>query len=47
VDEYLRAKGIPADRTVTKGYGESQPFVPNDSTANKARNRRIEFKVVS
>jgi outer membrane protein OmpA-like peptidoglycan-associated protein len=47
VDDYLRAKGIPGDRMVTKGYGESQPFVANDSAANKARNRRIEFKVVS
>jgi outer membrane protein OmpA-like peptidoglycan-associated protein len=47
VDDYLRAKGIPGERMVTKGYGESEPFVANDSPANKARNRRIEFKVVS
>jgi outer membrane protein OmpA-like peptidoglycan-associated protein len=47
VDDYLRAKGIPGERMVTKGYGESEPFVANDTPANKARNRRIEFKVVS
>ena len=47
VDDYLRGKGIPDGRLVTRGYGEALPFVPNDSPANKARNRRIEFKVVS
>lgn len=47
VDDYLRAKGIPGERMLTKGYGESEPFVANDTPANKARNRRIEFKVVS
>lgn len=46
VETYLVSKGIPAGRLVVKGYGESQPFVPNDSAAHKARNRRIEFKVV-
>lgn len=43
---YLVAKGIPATRLIARGYGEAQPLVPNDSTANMARNRRIEFKVL-
>jgi len=47
VAEYLQALGIPDDRFVIRGYGESQPIVANDSSDNKARNRRIEFKVVS
>lgn len=45
VQSYLQAKGIARDRLVVKGYGESQPFVANDSAENKARNRRIEFQV--
>ena len=44
---YLTSKGIPADRLSPRGYGESQPLVPNDTPANMARNRRIEFKVLN
>jgi outer membrane protein OmpA-like peptidoglycan-associated protein len=29
------------------GYGDSRPIVPNDNEANRAKNRRIEFKVVA
>ena len=32
---------------MTKGYGESQPIVPNVSPAAMARNRRVEFKVLN
>jgi OOP family OmpA-OmpF porin len=46
VEVYLERKGVPAARMQVKGYGETQPFVPNTSAENKARNRRIEFKVV-
>ena len=44
---YLAAKGIPPARLTARGYGEAQPLVANDSAANMARNRRIEFKVVN
>ncbi|MCR8723316.1 OmpA family protein [Frigidibacter sp. ROC022] len=47
VAAYLEAKGISGGRLVTKGYGESQPLVANNSSRNKAKNRRIEFKVLS
>ncbi len=43
---YLVAKGIPADRLTPHGYGEAVPLVPNDTAENRARNRRIEFKVL-
>ncbi|MBN1434264.1 OmpA family protein, partial [Candidatus Fermentibacterales bacterium] len=44
---YLVNHGVPAARLTTIGFGESQPFVPNTSAANKAQNRRIEFTVLS
>ena len=44
---YLTGKGIPADRLQPRGYGEGSPLVANDSPANMARNRRIEFKVLN
>lgn len=46
VANYLVAQGIEADRLVSRGYGETQPMVPNTTAANKGRNRRIEFSVV-
>lgn len=43
VKEYLQKKGIAGDRLVAKGYGMTQPLVPNDTAANKALNRRVQF----
>lgn len=46
VAAYLVERNVPADRLVVRGYGEAQPFVPNDSAENMRRNRRIEFLVI-
>jgi OOP family OmpA-OmpF porin len=45
VVDYLKAKGISAARIHPTGYGETHPVAPNDSEENRAKNRRIEFKV--
>lgn len=45
MNRLVEAHGIPASRLSAVGYGESRPVVENDSTANKARNRRIEAEV--
>ncbi len=45
VVKFLTARGVSKDRLSAIGYGEARPVVPNTSKANKARNRRIEFKV--
>ncbi len=47
VYQYLTSKGIAGNRLTTIGHGETNPIVPNNSAANKARNRRIEFTVLS
>lgn len=46
VVDYLKGKGISAERLVAKGYGETQPKVKNDTDANRQLNRRIELKVL-
>jgi outer membrane protein OmpA-like peptidoglycan-associated protein len=46
VADYLTGKGVAAGRIQSAGYGDARPVVPNDSKANKAKNRRIEFKVI-
>ncbi|MFN3402612.1 MAG: OmpA family protein [Cytophagaceae bacterium] len=46
VVNYLKEKGIETSRLVAKGYGKNSPNVPNDSDENRAKNRRVEFKIL-
>jgi len=46
VKEYLIAQGINENKISAKGYGESNPIAPNDTDENRAKNRRVEFKIV-
>lgn len=46
IADYLTEKGIEKKRLKAKGYGKSQPVVPNDTEENRAKNRRVEFKVL-
>ena len=45
VKEYLVKKDIATDRITATGFGETKPIVPNDSDANRDKNRRVEFKI--
>jgi OmpA-OmpF porin, OOP family len=42
-NELVKSFNVKGDRLVTDGMGESQPVAPNDTPANKALNRRVEF----
>ncbi|TDB68156.1 OmpA family protein [Arundinibacter roseus] len=44
---YLIRKNIRADRLQHVGYGHTRPVAPNDTEANKAQNRRVEFVVIA
>jgi outer membrane protein OmpA-like peptidoglycan-associated protein len=46
VKAYLVNKGINKYRIGGRGYGPSQPIVPNDTEENREKNRRVEFKIV-
>ena len=43
---YLISKGISESRLVAKGYGESIPMEDNDTKEHKAKNRRVELKII-
>ena len=47
VKNYLVEKGAKPEQLLTKGYGERSPVVPNSSEANRAQNRRVEFKIIT
>lgn len=40
------ANGMPSDRISAASFGSSKPVVENNSSTNKAKNRRIEIVVV-
>lgn len=46
VFNYLVKSGVDKKRMVSKGYGSARPLVPNTTKENKAKNRRVEFKVI-
>lgn len=46
VRDWLVSHGIDPRRMTTRGYGESRPRAANDTDANRALNRRIEFNVL-
>jgi outer membrane protein OmpA-like peptidoglycan-associated protein len=43
--DYLAGKGIDEGRITIKGFGPDAPIAPNDTEANRARNRRVEMKI--
>ncbi len=46
VVNYLIAKGIAKTSIVAVGYGETKPVTTNDTEEGKAKNRRVEFRVL-
>ncbi len=44
--QYLVDKGVDPSRINTAGYGEEKPVDTNATAAGRAKNRRVEFKVI-
>jgi OmpA-OmpF porin, OOP family len=44
VRAYLIEKGVAAQRITARGYGPSQPAVPNTTAEGRQQNRRVELK---
>ncbi|WP_334109539.1 OmpA/MotB family protein [Thermodesulfitimonas autotrophica] len=46
VEELLHAVHFPPERLAASGYAEYRPIAPNNSEANRQRNRRVDFVVL-
>ncbi len=38
--------GVDKKRIQTIGYGSARPIAPNDTEENRAKNRRVEVKIL-
>lgn len=43
---YLVKRGIPRNRFITFGYGDTKPIADNNNENGKFKNRRVEFEFV-
>jgi OmpA-OmpF porin, OOP family len=46
VADYMVRQHVDRSRVETLGFGETKPVAPNDNESNRAKNRRIEFRVL-
>ncbi len=46
VRDYLISQGVSSDRIKVTSKGEAEPVAPNDNDENRAKNRRVELKLV-
>src|SRR5262249_37313859 len=45
---YLKSvRGLDASQYTSKGYGSSAPIAPNTTELGRAKNRRVEFRVLN
>jgi OOP family OmpA-OmpF porin len=47
VRDYMVDKGVEAGRIYTRGAGQAEPIADNKSKRGRAKNRRIEFRLIS
>jgi chemotaxis protein MotB len=47
VTRLVSVDGLDPDRLAATGFGDSDPAVPNDTPADKALNRRIDFVILA
>lgn len=45
VHHFTEEAGLQADRIAIRAFADTEPLVPNDSSANRARNRRVEILI--
>ena len=41
----LESRGVPSERLLVVSFGPTRPLAPNDTPANRARNRRVDLRL--
>ena len=44
--DFLIDNQVASSKFAAKGYGENTPLVANDTDENRAKNRRVELKIL-
>lgn len=47
ISDYLVESGIDGNRLENRGYGETKPKFTNETEEGRAKNRRVDFKLIS
>jgi outer membrane protein OmpA-like peptidoglycan-associated protein len=47
IKTFLEEQGVAPSRLIATGFGESTPRATNDTEEGRAKNRRVEFKVIN
>jgi outer membrane protein OmpA-like peptidoglycan-associated protein len=47
IKTFLEEQGVAPSRLSATGFGESTPRATNDTEEGRAKNRRVEFKVIN
>ena len=43
---FIKKYNISPDRLIARGYGDTQPIAPNTTEEGRAKNRRVEFRII-
>jgi len=46
IKDYLVSKGVPSNSIIVLSKGEDEPLKPNNTRENRAKNRRVELKIL-
>jgi outer membrane protein OmpA-like peptidoglycan-associated protein len=46
VRNYLQMNGVSSARMTTRGYADTMPVATNATSEGRAKNRRVEIKIV-
>ncbi|TAE65633.1 MAG: OmpA family protein, partial [Bacteroidetes bacterium] len=46
IKNFLIKKGIPANRLIAQGFGQTKPIADNKTDKGRQKNRRVEMKIV-